>query len=212
MGKHLVRVAIMPSQYRVKYQVSYNDDSVTSTGDFPLTQFNELTLMAPLGIVECNQVRCTAQADHGNYELKAIVEFNKALQLQLTGADESNEVIMLALSKTQGKLKVKFFNMVDIVGMRQANQITLQGQIDNTNIDFNTNVGRDLSLVVQGANVDFDIKLDTDYAKWNMTKPSVNSFEYQDGVITLIGAKQRYIVSSINGMIDIHRGGLTQKK
>ena len=60
--------------------------------------------------------------------------------------------------------------------------------------------------------VDFDVKLDTDYAKWNMTKPSVNSFEYQDGVITLVGAKQRYVVSSVNGMIDIHRGGLTQKK
>ena len=130
-------------------------------GDFSLTTFNELSLIAPLGVIECNQQRCTAQADHGSYERKAIVEFNKALQLQLTGEDESNEVIMLALSKTQGKLVVKFFNMIDIVGMRQANQITLQGQVDNTNIDFNTNVGRDLSLVVQGANGKFELQLNT---------------------------------------------------
>merc|ERR1712147_27986 len=205
-SKHMAKLAVIPSQYRIKYELRYNGDQYTSTGDFSLTTFNEFSLIAPLGVIECNQQRCTAQADHGSYELKAIVEFNKALQLQLTGEDESNEVIMLALSKTQGKLVVKFFNMIDIVGMRQANQITLQGQVDNTNID------RDLSLVVQGANVDFDVKLDTDYAKWNMTKPSVNSFEYQDGVITLVGAKQRYVVSSVNGMIDIHRGGLTQKK
>ena len=164
---HVIRVAVIPTEYRVKYQLGINENQVTSTGntycyfqvihtlligDFSLATFNYLTIQAPMGLVECNQQKCTVQADHGNYELKAIVEFNTSLVLQLTGADESNEMIMLALSENMGQLKVKFYNMIDIDGERKADTIKLRGQIDNTNIDFITNVGRDLSLVVQGAN------------------------------------------------------------
>merc|ERR1712128_139765 len=209
---HVIRVAVIPTEYRVKYQLGINENQVTSTGDFSLATFNYLTIQAPMGLVECNQQKCTVQADHGNYELKAIVEFNTSLVLQLTGADESNEMIMLALSENMGQLKVKFYNMIDIDGERKADTIKLRGQIDNTNIDFITNVGRDLSLVVQGANVDFDVKLDTDYAKWNMTKPSVNSLEYADGVITLVRANQRFVARSVDGLIKIQPAGLTQKK
>ena len=60
--------------------------------------------------------------------------------------------------------------------------------------------------------VDFDVKLDTDYAKWNMTKPSVNSLEYADGVITLVRANQRFVARSVDGLIKIQPAGLTQKK
>merc|ERR1711892_81908 len=209
---HVIRVAVIPTEYRVKYQLGINENQLTSTGDFSLATFNYLTIQAPMGLVECNQQKCTVQADHGNYELKAIVEFNTSLVLQLTGADESNEMIMLALSENMGQLKVKFYNMIDIDGERKADTIKLRGQIDNINIDFITNVGRDLSLVVQGANVDFDVKLDTDYAKWNMTKPSVNSLEYADGVITLVRANQRFVARSVDGLIKIQPAGLTQKK
>ena len=31
-SKHLVRVAVIPSQYRVKYQLGYNGDQYTSKG------------------------------------------------------------------------------------------------------------------------------------------------------------------------------------
>ena len=73
----------------------------------------------------------------------------------VNGQDAENEVVQLVMTKDSGKLKVKFYNIVQLIGQRENNKVTLAGQIDNTNINFDTTVGKDLLLDVNGPNGKF---------------------------------------------------------
>ena len=68
----------------------------------------------------------------------------------LTGADPNQEVVQIIVADQQGKLKVKFYDLVDLTGSRNNKNIQLNGQVDNTKINFNTNIGNDLQLSVIG--------------------------------------------------------------
>ena len=68
----------------------------------------------------------------------------------LTGADPNQEVVQIIIAGQQGKLKVKFYDLVDLSGSRNNKNIQLNGQVDNTKINFNTNIGNDLQLSVIG--------------------------------------------------------------
>jgi len=146
------------------------------------------------------------------YSVNAKLEFGKGFHLLINGQDAENEVVQLVMTQDSGKLQIKFYNIVDLIGQRENNKIILAGQIDNTNINFDTTVGKDLLLDVNGPNVAFELELDQDYAKWNMSRPSVNSLEYDNGLFTLIGVKRRYELSTTNGEFNIVVAGLTQKK
>ena len=73
----------------------------------------------------------------------------------VNGQDAENEVVQLIMTKDSGKLKVKFYNIIQLIGQRENNKVTLAGQIDNTNINFDTTVGKDLLLDVNGPNGKF---------------------------------------------------------
>ena len=71
---------------------------------------------------------------------------------------------------------------------------------------------KQVHLLISIRLVAFELELDQDYAKWNMSRPSVNSLEYDNGLFTLIGVKRRYELSTTDGEFNILVAGLTQKK
>ena len=56
----------------------------------------------------------------------------------------------MVVADQQGNLRVKFYDLIDLSGSRDNKNIQLNGQVDNTKIDFNTNIGNDLQLSVIG--------------------------------------------------------------
>ena len=128
-------------------------------------------------------------------------------------------MVQIVVADQQGNLKVKFYDLVDLSGSRNNNNIQLNGQVDNTKIDFNTNIGNDLQLSVIGETgkilktsqiwhflVDFDLKLDQDEASWNMSKPLENSLTYESGEFTLTGFDREYTLYSENGLLKLKPG------
>jgi len=212
MSEHSLTMSIVPEEQRLMFKLNLNEDQIVSTGDFSLTQFNNFKILTPYGHGKCDQAQCIIKAVIDPYSINAKLEFGKGLHLMVNGQDAENEVVQLVMTKDSGKLKVKFYNIVQLIGQRENNKVTLAGQIDNTNINFDTTVGKDLLLDVNGPNVAFELELDQDYAKWNMSRPSVNSLEYDNGLFTLIGVKRRYELSTTDGEFNILVAGLTQKK
>jgi len=212
MSEHSLTMSIVPEEQRLMFELNFNEDQIVSTGDFSLTQFNNFKILTPYGHGKCDQAQCIIKAVIDPYSVNAKLEFGKGLHLMVNGQDAENEVVQLVMTKDSGKLKVKFYNIVQLIGQRENNKVTLAGQIDNTNINFDTTVGKDLLLDVNGPNVAFELELDQDYAKWNMSRPSVNSLEYDNGLFTLIGVKRRYELSTTDGEFNIVVAGLTQKK
>jgi len=138
--------------------------------------------------------------------MKLRLVYLQGLQFELTGADPQQEVVQIVVADQQGNLKVKFYDLVDLSGSRNNKNIQLNGQVDNTKIDFNTNIGNDLQLSVIGETVDFDLKLDQDEASWNMSKPLENSLTYESGEFTLTGFDREYTLYSENGLLKLKPG------
>jgi len=212
MSEHSLTVSIVPEEQRLMFKVNLNEDQIVSTGDFSLTQFNNFKILTQYGHGKCDQAQCIMKAIIDPYSVNAKLEFGKGFHLLVNGQDAENEVVQLVMTQDSGKLQIKFYNIVDLIGQRENNKIILAGQVDNTNINFDTTVGKDLLLDVNGPNVAFELELDQDYAKWNMSRPSVNSLEYDNGLFTLIGVKRRYELSTTDGEFNIVVAGLTQKK
>jgi len=212
MSNHSLVVSIVPEEERLMFKLKLEEDQIVAEGDFALTQFNSFKIITPYGHGKCNQAQCIIKAVVDPYSINANLEFGKGLHLLINGQDGENENVQLVMTQDTGKLRIKFYNIVDLIGQRENNKVTLVGQVDNTNINFDTTVGKDLLLDVNGPNVAFELELDQDYAKWNMSRPSVNSLEYDNGLFTLIGVKRRYELSTTDGEFNIVVAGLTQKK